>query len=180
VYEELVRVPMLIHFPRGEFGGRRVSAVTGLVDVMPTVLEYIGRPDLVRDCRGANLLPLVRGEVRAESDATRFCSVRINRKKYYRPFKESRGDVNVAMRRGRWKGIWNEESAALELYDLGSDALETHNLSAEEPEIAAQLSGDARAWLEECRASSRGDGAISTEALDEETKESLRALGYME
>ena len=66
------------------------------------------------------------------------------------------------------------------MYDLGSDALETHNLSAEEPKIAAQLSADARAWLEGCRALSRGDGAISTEALDEKTKESLRTLGYME
>ena len=47
VYEELVRSPLLIRFPGGAFGGRRISELVSLVDLLPTVLDFIGKPELV-------------------------------------------------------------------------------------------------------------------------------------
>ena len=42
VHEEQLRIPLLIRFPRGEGGGRRVAGQVTLLDVMPTVLELAG------------------------------------------------------------------------------------------------------------------------------------------
>jgi arylsulfatase A-like enzyme len=36
----------------------------------------------------------------------------------------------------------------VELYHLGSDPGETHNLANERPEVAAELAGQLRAWVE--------------------------------
>ena len=42
VYEELIRVPLVIRFPGGEFGGTRVAGAASLVDVLPTLASRCG------------------------------------------------------------------------------------------------------------------------------------------
>lgn len=44
VFDELVRVPLIVRFPGGEGGGRRVSQQVQVVDVLPTILESQGLP----------------------------------------------------------------------------------------------------------------------------------------
>ncbi|MFQ5490931.1 MAG: sulfatase, partial [Phycisphaerae bacterium] len=39
VYEELLRVPLMVHFPGGRFAGRRLAESVSLIDVMPTILD---------------------------------------------------------------------------------------------------------------------------------------------
>jgi len=47
LYEELVRVPLIVKFPRGQHAGRRVAGRASLIDVLPTVLAASGaaRPE---------------------------------------------------------------------------------------------------------------------------------------
>ena len=59
VYEELVHVPLLIRFPGGKHAGKRVARPVSLIDIKPTILDYLGRPDLAEGCRGRSLMPLV-------------------------------------------------------------------------------------------------------------------------
>ena len=119
VYEELVRVPLLIHFPNGEFAGQRVTTPVSLVDVMPTILDYVGVTERCEDCRGNSVLPLLRNPGDGSEPPVKIAAVRINRTFDYQPWRRSRGDVNVVVRKGKWKGIWNDDLQTLELYDSG-------------------------------------------------------------
>ena len=116
--------------------------------------------------------------IQGETDpGPRVVSVRINRKKYYRPWKESRGDVNVVVRYGRFKGIWNQELGRIELYDLVSDPGERHDMSREKIEVAVKLERVAAEWFAECSAR---DLEADSADLSEETKDQLRSLGYLD
>lgn len=178
VYEELVHVPLVVRFPSGQYAGRKLHTVVSLVDVLPTIFDFLETPEAARGARGRSLMPLIRGD---ESAADEFIvpAMRWNTKKYYRPWKESRGDINVVVRRGKWKGIWNVEPKTLELYNLTGDPGERHDISAATPKLAADMLLFAQAWFEEC-----GTNAVEPPAKnadpDEETLQKLRSLGYID
>jgi arylsulfatase A-like enzyme len=44
VFDELVRVPLLVKFPEGAHAGRRVASQVQVLDVLPTVLTSLGLP----------------------------------------------------------------------------------------------------------------------------------------
>jgi arylsulfatase A-like enzyme len=61
LYDEVLRVPLVVRLPGGEHGGRRVATPVQLVDLVPTVLELVGleRPGHLH---GRSLVPAMRGE----------------------------------------------------------------------------------------------------------------------
>jgi arylsulfatase A-like enzyme len=179
VYEELLRVPLIIHFPRGEFGGRRVREPVSLIDVVPTLLDYLGRQELCDGCRGTSLMRAVAGaagEPARPPVAAYIPALRMNGTMYFRPAKEARGDVNVVLRRDQWKGIWNEEPGTVELYDLAADAGEREDRSGAHPEVVAGMRDFARQWLAGCRSDAAAPEV--TERLDDRSRARLRAMGY--
>jgi hypothetical protein len=75
-----------------------------------------------------------------------------------------------------WKFIWATDGRH-ELYDLSRDSGETNNLVTQLPEQAAAM----QAGLQERLAGmSAIGGQEQTPELDPETREQLRALGYVE
>jgi arylsulfatase A-like enzyme len=179
VNEELVRVPLIIRFPGDVYAGTRVTEPVSLVDLMPTILDYLNRPALTHNMRGESLMPLIRGEASARTGAMRITSMRHNIKKYYRPNKEQRGDINIVVREGSWKGIWNVEVGTFELYDLSQDPGEREDLSASAGERADEMLRFAQAWLEACESGAAPGGEGGLEGVDAETLERLRTLGYV-
>ncbi len=177
VYEELVRVPLIIHFPGGEFGGRRVAGLASLVDIMPTIFDYLGRPDLCGDCRGSSLMPRVRQPGGLKEEQPSIVAMRDDRRLYDPHWASVRGNRNVVVRHNEWKGIWNADTLLLELYDLASDPGEQLDLSAENPALADEFRTRAQQWLEACAANRLNP--VEGQQLDEATKEQLRALGYL-
>lgn len=175
LYEEVARVPLIIHFPHDEFGGSRVEATVSLVDVMPTLFDYIGRPDLCAGCRGTSLLRLIGHSVGTDA-RSREIAVRDNRRLHDPTTIEKRGNLNVAVREADWKAIWNRDNGSIELYDLSVDPFETSDQSAIEPELAARLLVRAQEWYAEC--SANAFVPVDT-VLDEETIRQLRSLGYL-
>jgi arylsulfatase A-like enzyme len=181
VYEELLHVPLIIRFPHGKYAGRRVGGLVSLVDVMPTVLDVLGKPELASDARGSSLMPLVRGEVARDEQSFYVPSMRYNVMSYYRPWKQQRGDINIVVRRGDWKGIWNVEHDTFELYDLHADAREQHNLTSQNPELVAEMRRYVAAWYDTCGTGSADDTQTAEAGqLDEQTRRNLRALGYVD
>ena len=176
LYEELARVPLVMHFPGGEFGGRRISTPVSLIDLMPTIFDYLGRPELCQGCRGSSLLPLLRGEAPPSGQGSSILGMRFNRVNHYRPWKESRGDTNVLLRQDQWKGIWNAELESLELYDLDRDPAELSDVSGDQQQLAQSLRQRVAPWLANCRDQATEPGAV--EQIDPQTEEQLRALGY--
>jgi arylsulfatase A-like enzyme len=177
-YEELLHVPLIVHFPGDKHGGRRIRERVSLLDVMPTVLDYLGHPELCAACRGASLLPLLRpGGAPAYRSAV-MPAVRMNQSMYYRPFAVQRGDINIVVRKDQWKGIWNADLSALELYDLVSDPAERTNLSARQSELAAELGRRAAEEFNSCQAALRQPVVVESGTLIEQGREKLKALGY--
>jgi arylsulfatase A-like enzyme len=63
-FDESYHIPMVIRDPRQSADATRgtvVDAFTEAVDVMPTILNWLGAP-VPRDCAGASLMPFVWGE----------------------------------------------------------------------------------------------------------------------
>jgi arylsulfatase A-like enzyme len=59
--EPAVKSALLVRLPSGEQGGKKISDQVQGIDIMPTVLDYLGIP---RDYsqQGSSLLPLIKGE----------------------------------------------------------------------------------------------------------------------
>lgn len=74
-FDKSFHLPLVIHDPRPEADktrGTRVDALTEAIDVMPTVLDWIGL-EVPRECDGASLVPFLRGEKPADwRDAVHF------------------------------------------------------------------------------------------------------------
>jgi arylsulfatase A-like enzyme len=115
LYEENVRVPLLLALP-GPVGDEvRVRRAASLVDLAPTVLDLLGMP-VPAEYQGRSLLG---GEPRVAL----FCT-----------------DYSLGLlglRDGRWKMIHEIDSGRSQLFDLGADPDEKSDLSGEMPERAA-------------------------------------------
>ncbi|MEZ5979204.1 MAG: sulfatase [Planctomycetota bacterium] len=60
LYDEVARVPLIVHLPGGRRGGTRVSTPVQLVDLMPTLLELAGAP-VPEHLHGRSLVPALEG-----------------------------------------------------------------------------------------------------------------------
>ena len=61
LYDEQIRIPLVLRYPGQLEPGRRVSEQTRIVDLGPTLLELAGLPP-APDVMGFSLVPLARGE----------------------------------------------------------------------------------------------------------------------
>lgn len=166
-YEELIRVPLLVKLPGGRHGGRRVGRQVRLIDVFPTVLDLLEIPGS-RRVSGCSLVPWIEGspEAAAENDSCAVAVIEIA---------EEEGEApTLALRAGGFKYI--RGPAGEELYDLGSDQEEAHDLAAtaapEPLETFRRLAGE----IEALRSRSR----VGSVVLDETTVRELKALGYVD
>ena len=183
VYEELIRVPFLLRLPKGELAGTRVSTPVSLVDVLPTVFDYLDL-EVEGSVRGASVLPLARraaeaGEPAGDDAEMRVVAMRHNVKKYFKPYKRRRGDLNLVVRKGRWKAILNLEPDTVELYDLQTDPRETRELSTKRPELALEMQAFGKAELEAFLANAVRPAGDEEDTGDAETLEALKMLGYV-
>ncbi len=129
VYEGGHRVPAIAWWP-GRIAPGESEAVTATFDVFPTLLEFAGVDAGGRALDGRSLAPLLIDR-RDPSERTLFWRIR----------------SEAAARKGRWKLVRNAEEAA-ELYDLSADIGESENLSAQHPQVVAELEADLQRWEE--------------------------------
>ena len=61
LYNELIKVPVLIKFPGSKFIDTAVNEPIGLIDMIPTILGYFD-VDCEVSIDGINLMPQIRGE----------------------------------------------------------------------------------------------------------------------
>lgn len=148
VYEELMRVPLIVRFPNDEHAGQRIQSPVSLIDLMPTILDYIGSAELGAEGHGKSLMPLVRGEATERQSGPFIPGMRMNVTRHYRPWIEGdRGNINVVVRDEHWKGIWNTDSGTFELYDLQTDPQETQNVASAPPDAFRAVDGLRQAVL---------------------------------
>ena len=157
-YQEVIHVPFVSKPPRGDGGLGERSDWVQLTDVMPMVLERLGRP------RPEG----IQGGVPPRLGRPLVVESRTLAALY------PKGDW-LAIIDGDWKLMWNSQGHS-ELYDLARDPHEQNNLIAVEVERAATLERTMTAYV---AALPRSQGTEQAGTVDAATQEALKSLGYI-
>ena len=133
VHEGGISTPLIMHWPAGLKRRRELDATpTHLVDVMATCVDLADadyrQDDAIRPMAGTSLKPLMDGGALP----TRLL------------FWEHEG--NRAVRDGDWKLVAKGEAGPWELYDIGRDRSELHDLAGEHLDVVARLDGEWQSW----------------------------------
>jgi arylsulfatase A-like enzyme len=179
MYDEVLRVPLLMYFPAMK-GPMRVRESVDLLDVRSTILDIAGLEDSA-ETAGETLRPILMGEAKRRDR-----DVSVHSRHYFED-----GHHEYAVRDRRWKLIvrtppsadrlgvgwptWmiDRKGASYELFNMSIDPHERHDLASRYPDIVARL----RLALEDWRgAIARPDDEAPM--LDEQHLETLRKLGY--
>ena len=130
-WEGGMRVPCLVRWPGHVEAGSVSSALTTAMDVLPTLAAIAGtEPPSDRTIDGRDLTPVLEGSTSSPHES----------------FFYYRGNGLEAVHAGRWKlHVARSGGAVTELYDLGSDIGETHNLCAQQPDVVVRLEAQADA-----------------------------------
>ncbi len=138
LYEGGIREPMIVRWPGVVKPGSTCDHPVTSTDFYPTMLDMAGlplRPEQHRD--GVSLVPLLKDEGALDREAIY----------WHYPHHHGSGSVpSAAVRAGQFKLIEWYESGRVELFHLGDDLGETHDLSTEMPEKTAQLRGMLDRW----------------------------------
>jgi len=169
MWNEQIRVPLLIRFPRGQWAGRIDDPVES-VDIVPTLLDYLGVP-IPEGVNGQSLMPRIRGDGPAPQRDMRLC-------KY--------GNYEAVLFDERWKISFVRRSSGPEepaLFDLLNDPGELNNLVESAPDGRQrfdELFERYRAWRQAQAAEDKRWRGIKLGAADEATQAELDQLGYAE
>jgi arylsulfatase A-like enzyme len=170
-YNTTAHVP-LFFLGEGVPAGKRVDRPVELVDLYPTLRDFVAPGREVPGLEGQSLAPFFLGEGEG-ADGFRVAFSEAGR----------RSDRYHAVQDATWKLIFNSggrrsraarsATGGFELYNLAEDPDETRNLAAANTAELRRLRGDLLAWMRTAR--SRGG---EEDAVDPETERALRALGY--
>ncbi len=171
LYEEQIRVPLLVRLPGGDSGGSRARGAVGLIDVAPGVLDLAGLHASIPDAMTGRSMAHGFGSGAAGDEET------------VRAFQADEtldGNILASLTEGQWKYVRanpsNPRGLPREaLYDMTADPAEEVNLVQVHPRQAAAMSRR----MDQLRAAARGGAEAPPVTLDEETTEHLRALGYL-
>jgi len=187
LYQESIRIPLIIKFPRGIFKGEKIDKIVRITDIAPTILEALNLEKAQPDSwDGRSLFPLLRKKEKSDRSfladtcwlSGEFCGDDINLL-----------PLTVATNQGQKKIIfnrpWTEELSkiyqpapaswkSMEIYDLSRDQAEQNDLSSKQPVAVNRL-----LLALQARYKLLGRLARSKIILSEEELEKLRALGYI-
>lgn len=145
LYQEFTEIPLFIKLP-GENTGKLIHNHTSLLDLMPTILDYLNYDYSHLDLNGKSLLPLIKNDNQANKplysawvlykNPSNFSYGLYGYKNYYQKL-----IVEVAMidKNKEWKFIYNKFYDFKELYNLKKDAKEQNNLIDKYPKIADKM-----------------------------------------
>jgi arylsulfatase K len=135
LYEGSARVPMIVAGP-GIVPGGRIESLVSLADIYPTLMDLAGLPH-PEGLVGYSLLPEIEGGAHPRRPGEVFSE-------YHSNFQNT---SSFMLRRGEYKYI-AYAGYEPQLFHLGEDADEMHNLVAERPAVAAEMAAGLRAIVD--------------------------------
>jgi arylsulfatase A-like enzyme len=180
LYNELLRVPLIMKFPGSKFRGMRIEPIVSQVDLMPTILEEMGIADQDLRLDGRSLHPLLKGESR--DDRVFFA----DRKSHVTDTNTSQ---RITLNAGRMKLILNKvfspveltfyhypppPTPPVELYDLREDPAEKTNIADKNADLVRRLTAQLDGLFKNARPRQPAKTQMTKELEDQ-----LRALGYI-
>jgi len=166
LYEEILHVPLILYGEGVIPEGKVITEVVGLIDILPTVLDFLGIKSRGR-IEGKSLLPVV---LKGKAYPSRIIYAELWEK-------EEDGRRLISVRKGDWKLIYNVEKNTYQLYNLKEDPKEVRNLAGEEKKKFKELRKFINKYL--TRRKKYGYKGKEKE-LEEEIKEKLKGLGYLQ
>jgi arylsulfatase A-like enzyme len=176
LYKSTVGALCVVRLPAGENGGTTVDQVMANIDILPTVVEFLGMdaPNGI-DGEAVDL----QGVARQTPTKARFAQAT----KPWRGIETDPRWTNIlksqCIRDGRYKFIWTPYQNSEALYDVVSDPGETKNVLEDPTEetrtVAERLRRELHAWRE----SAKPLPSRFESSQQEETIKRLKALGYI-
>jgi arylsulfatase len=123
LYEGGIRVPLIARWPGRVQPGSVSDHLSAFWDFLPTLAELAGT-DVPVEIDGLSMLPTLLGTL-AEQERHEYL------------YWEFQG--RQAVRLGDWKGYRTSADSAIELYDLGSDIGEQHDVADQHPDVVAHI-----------------------------------------
>ena len=171
LYQELLRVPLIIKFP--DSGARIVDTPVGLIDLMPTLLAYLGlkNPDGLE----GKALDIASGD----PIASRPIFSETFNPQIHRP----QPVVPIALRSvvlGDLKLIYDEKKGIKQIYDLSKDPYERNDLSSSQSDLHKALALSLAQYTDYVE-KKRKKGPIKDERelFTPEQRKQLESLGYL-
>jgi arylsulfatase A-like enzyme len=182
MYNEVLRTPLIIKYPKGLKYKRDENGCTQVVDIFPTVMEIAGISNIMIKKSSGNSLAYNNNKdinfhnyIFAEWEGRVPYFIKnnhnyFNNKKSIRRLKNKMWMVSD----GRFKLIIKSDGGE-ELYDLKNDNKESYNFINENPSIAKTL----KIILKKKKLTIHKKIKKRQLKIDEETKKNLESLGYM-
>ena len=173
LYEEAVRIPFLISWPRRIKKSRSVVQPVELLDLMPTILDLVGC-DKPGPGKGRSLRSVLVDDALLDPLHPVFFE-----RRFYSPGRVGNFDVSgekFAVRSGRWKFIVAKEEGTTELYDLTSDPGERLNLALRDADVSERM----RRMIDRWYTINTPEARVQAEEIDEADLAGLRSLGYVD
>lgn len=140
IYEGGIREPLLVRWPGKVEARTEINEPVSSPDFMPTLLEATGATAFEgQTVDGKSLLPLFDGKTLGERDLFW----------HYPHYGNQGGAPTAAIRRGDWKLVEWMEDQRVELFDVRNDVAEANDVSAEHPELVAEMRGRLRNWQQQ-------------------------------
>ena len=184
LYNEQIKVPLLIKFPEQQYRGKKIESNVSLLDVLPTIMDFYSIK-YSKNIRGQSLIPLVRTSKTVERPI-------LTSIYKFKPFELLPGKIAVIQ--GQYKMIFNKRytpetykyfeypppsiESTLELYDLKKDPGERNNLFSKNIKIKDELLDYLKKMMSEMDLAKRRKGR--EEKVSKEMLEKLRTLGYID
>jgi len=173
VWDSLIRVPLVFYYPNAPHKGKVILSQVQLIDIAPTVCDIL-KIKKQKTFEGKSLLPLIEGKDISSDYA-------------FSEHKENQDDLStgdwvytkISIRSTEWKLVYymdRQGGKEYQLYNLKNDPQELNNLADIEKDQFKLM----KAKLEEYMTRAKQNISSSIKPLDEETKEKLRSLGYLQ
>ncbi|MHC4790921.1 MAG: sulfatase-like hydrolase/transferase [Planctomycetota bacterium] len=163
IYEGMIKIPFIIRPPRCR-KPKKIDDVVSLVDVVPTILSYLGIPT-PGHVQGRDLSGYSTGNALSEQKRYVYCESLTATTYGCNPL--------LGLVGKRWKYI---ETTRPELYDLFHDPLEKNNLLEKEAKRARFMQGQLQEMITQLAGDELDDSKL---VLDEESRRRLESLGYV-
>jgi arylsulfatase A-like enzyme len=177
LYDELIRVPLVLRAPGRVPAGMRVKAMVRNLDIAPTLLDLAGLAP-PPSFEGRTLLPLLEGRDQGGRTAFSHTDMTSHEKLFAARMpnlNRALFDVLFMARTDRWKVVYSRRRSAYETFDLYADPRETRNLHPSTDADARALKEALDAWV---RAVPESAPDAATPKLPPGQIERLKALGY--
>ncbi len=170
LYNELLRVPLLIKFPNSEYKGARISPISRVIDILPTIL------DIAKIKYDKNLF-----------DGKSLLNVITEKEKEDRVFISDLAHKDlpvpcpaiIATNRDQLKFIITKSTEGIkdvETYDLLRDPNENHNIITKANQIRKKVISFLNNYYQDKMQIKRSNARIR---MNKELEEKLKALGYL-